>query len=71
MAIAYGLAASEDGRNHALLVFIITAKFMAAVFLLIYYAFVASAWVLLLSAVGDGLLGLLILFAYRRVRRIS
>ena len=71
MAVAYGLAAREDGRNRTLLLFIITAKFMATIFLLIYSAFVASAWVLLLSAVGDGLLGLLILLAYRRTRWTS
>ena len=66
MAIAYALAARSAGRNHSLLVFVISAKFIATGFPVAYYTIVTSAWILLLSAAGDGLLGLLILTAYRR-----
>ena len=69
MAVAYALAARSHGQNNALISFIVAAKLMATVFLLSYFVFVDPIWMLLLSASGDGALGLAILIAYNSAKK--
>ncbi len=69
MSVAY-IMGSKPGKNFIYLVyFAITAKFMATVFLLLYYFLGETIWVILVSGLGDfamGLLLLVLLYARRR-----
>jgi hypothetical protein len=65
MAVAYALGAARPDRFRGLVPFAIVVKFMAAGFLLTYYLVVDSPPVILLSGLGDGAMGALILLASR------
>ena len=64
MAVAYALAAIDTERFSGLIILAIVAKFMATVFLLIYYFMVDKIWTVLSSAIGDSLMGIAILLAF-------
>jgi len=64
MSIAYLLAAREPLLEKSLLIFIIAAKWIALVFLSLYFLFVEMVPVIALSAVGDGLMGLVVLLFF-------
>ena len=64
MAMAYFIAALWYDRNQGLLLFIILAKFLAAIFLFSFYFLVEMAWTILFSGIVDCLMGLTILWAY-------
>jgi hypothetical protein len=64
MAVVYALAAIDTKRFAGLIILAIVAKFMATVFLLIYYFLVDKIWTVLFSAIGDCLMGTAILFAF-------
>ena len=66
MAVAYGLAAVSERRRAYLTELAIIAKLMATLFLCSYYFLVDQVWMILASAAGDCLLGLLTLLAYLR-----
>jgi len=66
MSVAY-IIAGRDVLNSARLVqFIIIVKFLAFSFLIIYYFFVMSAWLILISGIVDGLMGLIVLVLFQR-----
>jgi hypothetical protein len=66
MSVAY-IIAGRDVLNSARLVqFIIIVKFLAFSFLIIYYFFVMSAWLILISGIVDGLMGLIVLVLIQR-----
>jgi len=68
MSVAY-IIAGRDVLNSARLVqFIIIVKFLAFSFLIIYYFFVMSAWLILISGIVDGLMGLIVLVLFQRSR---
>ena len=71
MCVAYSMAAIDYKKYDALVLFSITAKFIAFFFLFLYFLFVDSAWMIIFSAAADGLMGLIILWAYRKVKNIS
>ena len=69
MVVVYVMAAvrivsSPDSTQIA-----ITAKFIAMVFLVSYFLFVVPVWMVLLSGIGDGAMGFLILWAFVAYRR--
>ena len=64
-----GLAATQPVRHHGLVVLSIVAKFTATVFLLVYYAFGDRVPMILLSGLGDALMGGAILAAAGSLRR--
>lgn len=66
MSIAYIMAAKDVVNSMKLIQFIIIVKFLAFIFLMTYYFFVMSAWLILLSGIGDGLMGLIVLLLYQR-----
>ncbi len=71
MAVVYALAGARVDRYEILILVSIGAKFSATVFLLVYYFFFAAIWMVLLSGIGDALMGLVILAvlaAYRKAR---
>ena len=64
LALAYILAGKDVDRFHGLVILTILAKFTATVFLFTYYFFIKQAWIILLSGIGDFLMGALVLLAY-------
>ncbi len=69
MAVAYALATIRAERYRGLILLAILAKFMATVFLFVYYLFVERIWTVLLSGAGDCLMGIAILVAFLNYRR--
>lgn len=66
MCLAYLLAASAPLKNKGLLIFIVSAKFIALAYLLLYYFIVDPILTLLLSGLGDGFMGLLVWLLWRK-----
>ncbi len=64
MSVAYFLAAKYLEKSPGLIHFIITAKSMAFVFLVIYFFFVEAILMVLLSAAGDGLMAAVVYFLF-------
>lgn len=60
MAVGYYMGALRYSKSYDLIVFSIIVKFSATVFLIVYYLAVKSTWLILLSAVTDGLMGIII-----------
>ena len=74
ISVGYALAAIDPDRRQSLVVLAVVAKFMAVVFLLFYYLVIDRIWLVLLSGVGDCLMGvaiLLALLAFNRSRRLA
>lgn len=67
ISVAYFMAAVNPGKNKNLLIFIISVKFIAAIYLLIYYLFVEQLWIIGLSAIADFLMGLIVLLLYLKL----
>ncbi|HHJ53318.1 MAG TPA: hypothetical protein ENJ89_09010 [Caldithrix abyssi] len=68
MVAAYWMAARRIDRSSAMVLFSIVAKSMGAVFLLIYFFLVEQAWIVIVSALGDGIMAVLIWWLYRQYR---
>lgn len=68
MGVAYLLALYHGEKQYCLIYFAVIAKSIAAVFLLLYYMFMEPSWILVFSALGDGVLGLMLLFLYKRFK---
>ena len=66
MSVAYVMAGLNIEKSIRLIQFIIAVKFLAFVFLIMYFLFVLSAWLILLSGIGDGLMGLIVFILYQR-----
>jgi hypothetical protein len=65
MSVAYVMAGLNLEKSVRLIQFIIAVKFIAFVFLIIYFSLVLSAWLILVSAIGDGIMGLIVLILFR------
>ena len=66
MAVAYLIAAIKTDNASLIIIFIIIAKTIATVFLLLYFFLDEHIWVLLPSAAGDGAMAVLLYLFYRR-----
>lgn len=64
ISIAYLLALFNYTKNELLIWFILSVKLSASIFLLIYFIFVDSMVIILLSCITDFIIGILIYFAY-------
>lgn len=64
MSIAYLLAARNPLREKSLILFIILAKWIAFFFLAFYFLFSEMVPVIAISAVSDGLMGLLVMMFF-------
>ena len=71
MSVAYALGAYDLIKNKQLIIFSIIAKFIATVFLTSYFFFIESAWMIVLSGVGDFLMGIVILYLYIQYFKIA
>jgi len=63
MAVAYVLGATNIEKYHYLIVFSIIVKALATLFLVVYCFGVEFKWIVLLSGLGDGVMGLIIFIA--------
>ena len=68
MAMAYIMAIKYMYKSPGLIVFSVSAKSMATVFLIIYYLFVESSWMIILSALGDAAMASILYFQYNRFK---
>jgi hypothetical protein len=63
MAVAYTLGAVNSQKYHYLIVFSIIVKAVATIFLLVYCFTIEFKWIILISGVGDGVMGVMIFVA--------
>ena len=66
MAVAYLLGATDSRKYHFLIVFSVIVKAVATVFLIVYCITVEFKWIILVSGIGDGVMGMSIFIAFRR-----
>lgn len=69
MALGYGMSARNLERFRCLAVFAVVVKIIATIFLLVYWLFVSSLPIVLLSGIGDGLLAAALGWFYVSWRR--
>lgn len=65
MAVGYAMAGYDKIKFEQLIVFSVIVKFIATVFLITYYIFITSQWMIIFSGISDFLMGLIILYLYR------
>lgn len=68
MAMAYIMAIKYMYKSPGLIVFSVSAKSMATVFLIIYYLFFESSWMIIMSALGDAAMASILYFLYNRFK---
>ncbi|MFA8436158.1 MAG: hypothetical protein ACEPOZ_16695 [Marinifilaceae bacterium] len=69
MSLAYVWAAMNVQKYQILILFSIAAKFIATVFLFSYFFLMEYIWMVLLSGIGDFLMGILMLFLYAKANK--
>jgi len=69
MCVAYILASLDPLKKTDLIFFIIAAKFIASLYLCIYYFVIAPVPAILLSGVADGLMSLVVYLLYQAARK--
>ena len=67
VSIAYLMAATNMPGRKNLVIFSFSAKFIATVFLFAYYLFVSPVLLVLLSGIGDLIMGVVIFILFRLV----
>ena len=68
MAVVYSLAGYHKLRQESLILVSVIAKYMATLFLVTYALFVQAVWMVWISALGDLIMGSVILWAWRSCR---
>ena len=71
MAMAYALAIKYMHKSPGLIIFSISAKMIATIFLLIYYLFLEKAWMIIMSAFGDATMAFMLYVLYNRYRKFN
>lgn len=69
MSIAYVIAGRDVVNSSQLLRFIVIVKFLAFLFLMIYFLFMLNSWMILLSGLADGLMGAIVLALHKLKER--
>lgn len=64
MVVAYLLAAIDPVKNKMIVIFSIIAKFMATIFLFVFYSFYDTSIIVLLSGISDLVMGIIIYYLY-------
>jgi hypothetical protein len=64
MSIIYIVVARDIDKNRILIYITLTAKFIATIFLLGYYFIFEQIWMVLVSGIGDFLMGVCVLFLW-------
>ncbi|KPK83861.1 MAG: hypothetical protein AMS27_11700 [Bacteroides sp. SM23_62_1] len=65
MSIIYFFAGRDVDRNRILIYITLAAKLIATVFLLCYYFIFDNIWMVLVSGIGDLIMGLMVLILWR------
>ena len=68
MCVAYVWAAHDPVRNRLMILFAISAKMIATLFLLSYALFMDMVWMVVASGVFDFLMGVVLIWFYRGLR---
>ena len=71
MFVAYIMAIKYMPKSSSLILFAISAKSMATIFLINYYIFVESSWMIIMSAFGDAIMASILYLLYKRYRMIK
>ena len=66
MCTAYLLASKYMYQSPGLINFSVLAKAIATTFLIIYFLLVEKSWMILLSAIGDGVMAIILYILYKR-----
>jgi len=66
MSMAYVIAALNTVNSRLIIIFIIMAKLIATVYLLIYYFLFDPIITILLSGIADGLMGIAVLLLWQK-----
>ena len=69
MCIAYVMAAIDLSSGRKLIIFIIGAKSLAFLYLMIYFIFIDPIPILLISGIGDGIMALVVYLLWVRSMR--
>jgi len=69
MSIAYVIAGRDVVNSSQLIRFIVIVKFLAFLFLMIYFLFMLNSWMILLSGLADGLMGAIVLALHKLKER--
>lgn len=65
MSIAYVTAGRDVPNSSQLIRFIIVVKLLAFIFLIIYFIFMLNSWMILMSGIADGVMGVIVLVLYK------
>jgi len=65
MAVAYSLGAVNSQKYYFLIVFSVIVKVVATLFLFVYCFTIEFKWIILISGIGDGVMGMTIFIALR------
>lgn len=68
MSVAYVMGAMKPRESEQIITFAIIAKFIATFFLISYFLFKNSIWIVLLSGIGDFLMGVILLIVFQNFR---
>lgn len=69
MAVGYAMAGYDKIKYEQLIVFTIIVKFIATIFLVIYFIIISSQLLIIFSGISDFLMGLIILFLYNKLKQ--
>ncbi|MCU0343984.1 MAG: hypothetical protein MUF28_09195 [Ignavibacterium sp.] len=69
MAVGYAMAGYDKKRFECLIIFSIIVKFIATVFLIMYFIMISQQLLIILSGISDFLMGLIIIFLYRKLKQ--
>jgi len=69
MAVGYAMAAYDLKRFKSLIVFSIIVKFIATIFLILYYIIISPQLLIVLSGISDFLMGLVIFYLYKELSK--
>lgn len=67
MSVCYAMGASDIKKYLALIVFSFIVKFIAAIFLLLYFIIISSQLLIILSCISDLAMGIIIYYLYSKL----
>lgn len=66
MCVAYLMAARYMYKSEELILFSIAAKSMGTAFLVIYFVFMEQVWMIIMSAIADGVMAFMLYYLFKR-----
>ena len=69
MCVAYVLASLDIKKSRPLIIFIVSAKFIATFYLLAYYLLFDPILTILLSGLADGIMGIAVLLLWQKLKK--